>query len=69
MHLRPPIDYGLCSRVEKYATGEHVHTAANLLAAYLAEHAIDEFDLASFRAAEKRLRTFAASLSLRCQAG
>jgi len=61
---RPPIDYSLCQRAERYATGEHVHAAANLLTIYLGEHACEAFRPECFAAAEVRLRAFVAKAVL-----
>ena len=55
---KPPVDYFLCMRAQTCATGAHVHTAANLLTAYLGEHALEDFVLDRFKMAENRLRAF-----------
>ena len=58
------IDYGLCARAERYATGEHVHTLANLLTPYLVIPKLDEACPESFRTAERNLRAFVTQITL-----
>jgi hypothetical protein len=60
---KPTIDHDLCIRAEKYATGQHVHTAANLLAMYLGEYELDEFAPERFTTAERKLRAFVSRLA------
>jgi hypothetical protein len=61
---KPQVDHCLCLRAEIYSTGEHVHTAANLLAVYLAELEAPDFSTERFRTAETRLRAFVSHLLL-----
>jgi hypothetical protein len=58
------IDYGLCARAERYATGEHVHKLANLLTPYLVIPKLDEACPESFRTAEQNLRAFVTQITL-----
>lgn len=64
---KPALDYELCLSAERYATGEQIHTAANLLAVYLGEHslAVTDFRPDRFYDAESRLRTFVRDLIFR----
>ncbi|MFO1499251.1 MAG: hypothetical protein U1G07_12795 [Verrucomicrobiota bacterium] len=58
------IDYSLCARAEKYATGENIHTLANLLTPYLVIPQLEEASVDSFRVAERRLRAFVTQIAL-----
>jgi hypothetical protein len=52
------IEYSLCAKAEKYATGEQVHKLANLLCPYLVLPDIDDSSVLEFEEAEKKLRAF-----------
>ena len=68
-HLGVPesfkVDYNLCARAEKYASGHRVHKLANLLTPYLVWPQLGDPSLRDeFLESERQLRAFVAQIAI-----